>query len=96
MINDLLTIYNNIRNMYEISKDEALVIRDLNISKGSNISEEIKKCDDRINDYDKKLEIIDIVFRFIILQYIKGNNNQPIDINETFDKFKFELIMSPK
>lgn len=96
MNNDLETIYKQFKNMYEAAKDAALVKRDLNIQNGSDISLEIKKCNDTIDDCNKKLEMGDIIFRFILLHYLKNNYDKPIDLDYIFSKIQFKLTSKPK
>lgn len=96
MTNDLETIYKNFRNMYEAAKDAAMVRRDLNIRNGNDISKEIEKCDNIIDDCNKKLEIGDIIFRYILLNYLKNNYDKPIDLDYCFSKIQFELTSKPK
>lgn len=96
MNEDLETIYRRLKDTYEYAKDVALITRDLNIQQGSNITKEVDTCHLKIKDCDNKLEMIDIIFRYIILNYAKEFYNKPIDLEYVFSKVEFKLSGAPK
>lgn len=97
MNKDLQTIYEDIKDFYILAKDAALIVKDLNIKNGCNIDEETKKYQLIVDQCNEKLEMIDIIFRYIILfSGIRLENKKPIDIQDVFDKTSIGLMSQPK